>query len=155
MVTEHALAAYNADPGNVNKAIKRSGDKKTYWEVGRIYQRNARLCPNFIAVTYLMTYHKEHLIAPVNINPHNISMDTMCFKSSMHMGTISKVIDWSLEDIKALNPIFKTTFIPKSNPPFCISSKKINLVVGMENSLIRLEKSIYGSMRSNEKYLCT
>ena len=143
-----ALAAYNAGPGNVNKAIKRSGDKKTYWEVRPYLPRETQgYVPNFIAVTYLMTYHKEHLIAPVNINPHNISMDTMCFKSSMHMGTISKVIDWSLEDIKALNPIFKTTFIPKSNPPFCISGphEKINLVVGMEDSLIRLEKSIYGS----------
>jgi membrane-bound lytic murein transglycosylase D len=28
-----ALAAYNAGPGNVNKAIIRSGNKKTYWEV--------------------------------------------------------------------------------------------------------------------------
>lgn len=143
-----ALAAYNAGPGNVNKAIKRSGDKKTYWEVRPYLPRETQgYVPNFIAVTYLMTYHKEHLIAPVNINPHNISMDTMCFNSSMHMGTISKVIDWSLEDIKALNPIFKTTFIPKSNPPFCISGphEKINLVVGMEDSLIRLEKSIYGS----------
>ena len=143
-----ALAAYNAGPGNVNKAIKRSGDKKTYWEVRPYLPRETQgYVPNFIAVTYLMTYHKEHLIVPVNINPHNISVDTMCFKSSMHMGTISKVIDWSLEDIKALNPIFKTTFIPKSNPPFCISGphEKINLAVGMEDSLIRLEKSIYGS----------
>ena len=143
-----ALAAYNAGPGNVNKAIKRSGDKKTYWEVRPYLPRETQgYVPNFIAVTYLMTYHKEHLIVPVNINPHNISMDTMCFKSSMHMGTISKVIDWSLEDIKVFNPIFKTTFIPKSNPPFCISGphEKINLVVGMEDSLIRLEKSIYGS----------
>ena len=143
-----ALAAYNAGPGNVNKAIKRSGDKKTYWEVRSYLPRETQgYVPNFIAVTYLMTYHKEHLIVPVNINPHNISMDTMCFKSSMHMGTISKVIDWSLEDIKVFNPIFKTTFIPKSNPPFCISGphEKINLVVGMEDSLIRLEKSIYGS----------
>ena len=143
-----ALAAYNAGPGNVNKAIKRSGDKKTYWEVRPYLPRETQgYVPNFIAVTYLMTYHKEHLIVPVNNNPHNISMDTMCFKSSMHMGTISKVIDWSLEDIIVFNPIFKTTFIPKSNPPFCISGphEKINLVVGMEDSLIRLEKSIYGS----------
>ncbi|MBL6661274.1 MAG: transglycosylase SLT domain-containing protein [Crocinitomicaceae bacterium] len=142
------LAAYNAGPGNVNKAIKRSGDKKTYWEVRPYLPSETQgYVPNFIAVTYLMTYHKEHLIAPVNINHHNISIDTMCFKSSMHMGTISKVIDWSLEDIKALNPIFKTTFIPKSNPPFCICGphEKINLVVGMEDSLIKLEKSIYGS----------
>ena len=27
------LAAYNAGPGNVNKAIRRSGGKTTYWEI--------------------------------------------------------------------------------------------------------------------------
>ena len=143
-----ALAAYNAGPGNVNKAIKRSGDKKTYWEVRPYLPRETQgYVPNFIAVTYLMTYHKEHLILPVNINAHNATIDTMCFKSAMHMGTISKVIDWPLEDIKSFNPIFKTTFIPKSNPAFCISGphEKINLVVGMEDSLIKLENSIYGT----------
>jgi membrane-bound lytic murein transglycosylase D len=28
-----ALAAYNGGPGNVNKAITRSGGKKTFWEI--------------------------------------------------------------------------------------------------------------------------
>ena len=143
-----ALAAYNAGPGNVNKAIRRSGDKKTYWEV-RPYLPNETqgYVPNFIAVSYLMTYHKEHHILPTKMNPHNITVDTMCFKSAIHMGTISKVIDWSLEDIKKHNPVFKTTFIPKSTPPYCISGphEKINMVVGQEDSLINLENSIYGT----------
>ena len=143
-----ALAAYNAGPGNVNKAIRRSGDKKTYWEVRPYLPRETQgYVPNFIAVTYLMTYHKEHLILPAVINAHNITVDTMCFKSAIHMGTISKLIDWSLEEIKSYNPVFKTTFIPKSNPPYCISGphQKINLVVGLEDSLIKLENSIYGT----------
>lgn len=143
-----ALAAYNAGPGNVNKAIRRSGDKKTYWEVRPYLPRETQgYVPNFIAVSYLMTYHKEHHLLPAVINVHNISIDTMCFKSAMHMGTISKVVDWSLEDIKSFNPIFKTTFIPKSTPPYCITGphEKINLVVGLEDSLLALENSIYGT----------
>jgi membrane-bound lytic murein transglycosylase D len=143
-----ALAAYNAGPGNVNKAIRRSGDKKTYWEV-RPYLPNETqgYVPNFIAVSYLMTYHKEHQILPTKMNPHNITIDTMCFKSAIHMGTISKVIDWSLEDIKKHNPVFKTTYIPKATPAYCLSGphEKINLVVGQEDSLINLENSIYGT----------
>ena len=27
------LAAYNAGPGTISKAIRRSGGKKTYWEI--------------------------------------------------------------------------------------------------------------------------
>ena len=38
-----ALAAYNAGPGNVNKAIRRSGGKKTYWEIRRYLPRETRL----------------------------------------------------------------------------------------------------------------
>ena len=63
------------------------------------------------------------------------------------MGTISKVIDWSLEDIKELNPVYKTTYIPKSDPPYCLSGphSKITLIAGIEDSLMSLEHSIYGT----------
>ena len=143
-----ALAAYNAGPGNVNKAIRRSGDKKTYWEVRPYLPRETQgYVPNFIAATYLMTYHKEYHIIPAKMNIHNVHIDTLCFKSGIHMGTISKVIDWPLEDIKTLNPIFKTTFIPKSEPPYCLSGphSKITLIAGIEDSLMSLEHSIYGT----------
>ena len=50
-----ALAAYNAGPGNVNKAIRRSGNKKTYWEVRPFLPRETQgYVPNFIAATYVM-----------------------------------------------------------------------------------------------------
>lgn len=143
-----ALAAYNAGPGNVNKAIRRSGNKKTYWEVRPYLPKETRgYVPNFIAAAYLMTYHKEHNIFPKKLNIHNIETDTLCFTSSIHMGTISKVIDWPLEDIKALNPVFKTTYIPKAEEPYCISGphEKINLIAGIEDSLMSLEHSIYGT----------
>jgi membrane-bound lytic murein transglycosylase D len=143
-----ALAAYNAGPGNVNKAIRRSGNKKTYWEVRPYLPQETRgYVPNFIAAAYLMTYHKEHNIFPEKFNMHNVETDTLCFKSSIHMGTISKVIDWPLEDIKALNPIYKTTYIPKATPPYCLTGPydKITLVAGIEDSLMALEHSIYGT----------
>ena len=143
-----ALAAYNAGPGNVNRAIRRSGDKKTYWEVRPFLPRETQgYVPNFIAAAYLMTYHLEHKLVPSKVNIHNIKVDTMCFKSSIHMGTISKVIDWPLEEIKAMNPIYKTDYIPKSNKEYCLNGphEKINLVVGLEDSLIALEKSIFGT----------
>jgi membrane-bound lytic murein transglycosylase D len=143
-----ALAAYNAGPGNVNKAIRRSGNKKTYWEVRPYLPQETRgYVPNFIAAAYLMTYHKEHNIFPEKFNIHNIETDTLCFKSSIHMGTISKVVDWSLEEIRALNPIYKSTYIPKADPPYCLTGPfdKISLVAGIEDSLMALEHSIYGT----------
>ncbi len=141
-----ALAAYNAGPGNVNKAIRRSGDKKTYWEVRPYLPAETQgYVPNFIAAAYMMTYHAEHNIIPMEAKIHNAQLDTMCFTEGVHMSTISKLINWEVEDIQSLNPVFKTTFIPKSKPARCITGplEKISLLVSVQDSLYTLEKSIY------------
>lgn len=141
-----ALAAYNAGPGNVNKAIRRSGDKKTYWEVRPYLPAETQgYVPNFIAAAYMMTYHAEHNIIPMEAKIHNAQLDTMCLTEGVHMFTISKLINWEIEDIQSLNPVFKTTFIPKSKPARCITGplEKINLLVSFQDSLYALEKSIH------------
>jgi len=141
-----ALAAYNAGPGNVNKAIRRSGDKKTYWEVRPFLPTETQgYVPNFIAAAYLMTFHAEHNIIPMEAKIHNAQLDTMCLKNGAHMNTISQLVNWDLEEIKTLNPVYKSTFIPKTTPARCITGpmEKITLLVSMEDSLYILEKSIY------------
>ena len=145
-----ALAAYNAGPGNVNHAIKRSGGKTTYWEVRPFLpQETQGYVPNFIAAAYMMTYHAEHNIIPMEAKIHNAQLDTMCLTEAVHMSTISKLIDWELEDIQALNPVYKTAFIPKSKPARCItgSLEKISLLVSVQDSLYALEKSIYSPVK--------
>jgi len=141
-----ALAAYNAGPGNVNKAIKRSGNKTTYWEIRPYLPTETQgYVPNFIAATYLLTYHAEHNIIPMEAKIHYIHLDTVCLQNAVHMNSISKLLDWDLNEIKALNPVYKTTFIPKSEKGRCISGPNhlISTLAGMEDSLYRLEKSIY------------
>ena len=145
-----ALAAYNAGPGNVNKAIRKSGDKKTYWEVRPYLPAETQgYVPNFIAAAYMITYHAEHNIIPMEAKIHNAQLDTMCFTESVHMSTISKLIDWELENIQFLNPVYKTSFIPKSKPARCISGplEKISLLVSLQDSLYTLEKSIYSPIK--------
>ena len=145
-----ALAAYNAGPGNVNKAIRKSGDKKTYWEVRPYLPAETQgYVPNFIAAAYMITYHAEHNIIPMEAKIHNAQLDTMCFTESVHMSTISKLIDWELENIQFLNPVYKTSFIPKSKPARCISGplEKISLLVSIQDSLYTLEKSIYSPIK--------
>ncbi|MBM3418091.1 MAG: LysM peptidoglycan-binding domain-containing protein [Bacteroidetes bacterium] len=141
-----ALAAYNAGPGNVNKAIRKSGNKSTYWEVRPYLPKETQgYVPNFIAAAYLMTYHAEYNIIPLEAKVHNAELDTMCLKQPVHMNTISKLIGWDLEEIKLLNPVYKTTYIPKSNIARCVTGpfNQITLLVGLEDSLYQLEKNIY------------
>lgn len=146
-----ALAAYNAGPGNVNKAIRRSGNKTTYWEVRPFLPKETQgYVPNFIAATYLLTYHAEHNIIPAEATIHYVELDTVCLSQGVHMSTISQLVGWNEEDIKAVNPVYKRNFIPETNPKQCIFGpiKYIGKIVSLEDSLYALEQSIYNAPRT-------
>jgi membrane-bound lytic murein transglycosylase D len=141
-----ALAAYNAGPGNVNHAIRKSGGKKTYWEVRPFLPAETQgYVPNFIAAAYMMTYHAEYNIIPMEAKIHNAQLDTMCVKSGVHMQTIAQLVGWDLTEIQSLNPVYKTTYIPKMTPARCVTGPmdKIGLLVSYEDSLYILEEAIY------------
>ena len=141
-----ALAAYNAGPGNVNKAIRRSGNKTTYWEIRPFLPTETQgYVPNFIAATYMLNYYTEHNIVPAEAKIHYQQIDTMCLSAGIHMNTLSKLVEWPLEDIQALNPIYKTTYIPKTSPPQCISGplEKIGLLVSIEEEMYMTELKAY------------
>lgn len=134
-----ALAAYNAGPGNVNKAIRRSGGKTTYWEVRPFLPRETQgYVPNFIGAAYLMTYHKEHNLVPAPAKLHNAQLDTMCIREGVSMAKITELIGWDLAEIKELNPIYKREFIPKTYPPQCITGP-----IPMIGKLVSMEKELY------------
>jgi membrane-bound lytic murein transglycosylase D len=146
-----ALAAYNAGPGNVNKAIRRSGGKLTYWEIRPFLPKETQgYVPNFIAATYLLTYHAEHNIKPAPAKIHFHQLDTICFSQGVHMSTISQLVDWNVEDIKTLNPVYKATYIPFSSPAQCISGplQKIGKLVSLSDSLYALEDFNYNPSKS-------
>jgi membrane-bound lytic murein transglycosylase D len=141
-----ALAAYNAGPGTVNKAIKRSGNKTTYWEVRPFLPNETQgYVPGFIAAAYYMNYYNEHNIKPAEVKTNFYTLDTICLPKAVHMATISKLMDWNLEEIKELNPVYKTAYVPKASPASCIygPSDIISKLVGLEDSLYALEESIY------------
>lgn len=147
-----ALAAYNAGPGNVNKAIRRSGGKLTYWEIRPFLPKETQgYVPNFIAATYLLTYHAEHNIKPAEAKIHFYQLDTICLSKGVHMSTISQLVDWDVEDIKTLNPVYKATYIPFSEPARCISGplQKIGKLVSLEDSLYALEEINYGTGKTS------
>lgn len=143
-----ALAAYNAGPGNVNKAIRRSGNKLTYWEVRPFLPRETQgYVPNFIAAAYLLTYHAEHNIIPMEATVHYAQLDTICLSKGVHMETISELISFDQAEIERLNPIYKKSFIPKTNPYQCISLPHtiIGKLVSKEEALYQLEFQKYSS----------
>ena len=55
------IAAYNCGPGNVNKAIRRAGGKRSYWDIYYYLPRETRgYVPAFIAANYAMRFADQH-----------------------------------------------------------------------------------------------
>jgi membrane-bound lytic murein transglycosylase D len=92
-----------------------------------------------------MNYYNEHNIKPAEVKTNFYTLDTICLHKAVHMSTISKLMDWNLEEIKELNPIYKTAYIPKATPASCVygPSDIISRLAGLEDSLFALEESIY------------
>ena len=141
-----ALAAYNAGPGNVNKAIRRSGNKLTYWEVRPYLPRETQgYVPNFIAAAYLLTYHAEHNIIPAESNVQYYQLDTMCPTKGVHFQTISEVLGMEMEEVQRFNPIYKRDYIPYSEGQYCLTLplEQIGKLVSLEDSLYEHELNKY------------
>lgn len=107
-----AIAAYNCGPGNVNKAIRRSGGKRDYWDIYYYLPRETRgYVPLFIAANYVMNYNKEHMICPVQTE-YPMHTDTVLLKNKMHFDQIAAVIGVSQENLQKLNPQYRKNIIP-------------------------------------------
>jgi membrane-bound lytic murein transglycosylase D len=115
-----AIAAYNCGPGNVNKAIRRSGGgEKTFWEIWKYLPRETRAyVPIFIAATYTFEYHKELNILPAEFGYSYKMLDTVMITRKMTLDQVSPFVGLSAEEIKVHNPALKTSTIPGSPTPF-------------------------------------
>jgi membrane-bound lytic murein transglycosylase D len=111
------IAAYNCGPGNVNKAIRRSGNKKDYWDIYYRLPRETRgYIPMYVAAAYAITYFPEHNIQPMKLNIP-VAVDTIMINKDIHLAQISEVMRIPLGELKALNPQYRTGLIPGSSKP--------------------------------------
>lgn len=134
-----ALAAYNCGPGNVNKAIRRSGGKKTYWEIRNFLPRETRgYVPAFIAVNYVMAYASEHNIYPNKPDLACFNVDTVYLSDHLSFTQISEYLDIPVEYIEYLNPTYKQNFIPNT-----AEANMLCLPVEKMGDFITNEKTIY------------
>lgn len=122
-----AIAAYNCGPGNVNKAIARSGGK-TFWEIYDYLPRETRgYVPAFIGATYAYAYHQQHAIEPDEA-PIPLSVDTIQVSKLMHLEQISSTIDLPLETLRLLNPQYKIDIIPATNKTYTLVLPQRNVM---------------------------
>lgn len=139
------VAAYNCGPGNVNKAIARSGNKKDYWDIYYRLPRETRgYIPQYVAAAYAVTYHAEHKLHPVPLNIP-LSTDTIMVSKDVHLTQVSEVLGIPLEELKALNPQYKTGLVPGASKPMSLTLPMNYLAdyIAMNDSIMRYKPEIY------------
>ena len=131
------LASYNCGPGNVSKAIRRSGGKTDYWEIRKyLPQETANYLPAFLATMYIYEFKKEHGLVPHKAEMKYAETDTVMVKHAMTFKQLSDLLDISEEQLEYLNPIYKSKYIPS---------------IGDEHFYLRLPKNKIGIFVSNEE----
>ncbi|MCE5346286.1 MAG: transglycosylase SLT domain-containing protein [Bacteroidales bacterium] len=115
------IAAYNCGPGNVNKAIRRSGNKKDYWDIYYRLPRETRgYIPQYIAAVYAINYYAEHKLRPFPLNIP-VATDTIMVNNDIHLSQISEVMGIPIDELRALNPQYRTGFVPGSSKPLSLT----------------------------------
>lgn len=146
------IAAYNCGPGNVNKAITRSGGKRDYWEIYYNLPKETRgYVPAFIAANYVMNYYDKHAICPVESQLDIVALDTIQVDKQVHFNQISKALDIPITDIRRWNPQFKKDVIPGNfkNYSLVLPTSKVYAFLEKEDEIINLNKDNLLNHREN------
>lgn len=132
------IAAYNCGPGNVNRAIKRSGGRTNFWEIYQYLPKETRgYVPAFISVNYIMTYYKQHGYTPVKVEMPSFH-DTVMVTNKLHFGQVEGVLGVPVEQLRELNPQYKKDIIPGN-----IKAAPLRLPDDFATKFVEQEKEIY------------
>lgn len=135
---ELALAAYNCGPGNVNKAIRRSGGEKNYWSIYDHLPRETRgYVPAFIAVNYVFAHASDHNLypAPPLFCAHQVDTVQVCYP--LDLARIANLTGAATQEVLELNPTFKLGIVPDVDQPVTVylPKKAAGVFVSHEDSL--------------------
>lgn len=142
-----AIAAYNCGPANVNKALRRAGgDNKDFWEIYPYLPKETRgYVPAFIAANYVMTYFKRHNISP-SLAKKPLITDTVGVTRRVHFNQISKVLNMPIEEIRALNPQYRSDIIPASTERtynLCLPQTQVYSFIMSADSIYNYRSDLY------------
>lgn len=139
------IAAYNCGPGNVNKAIRRTGGKRDFWELYYYLPRETRgYVPAYIAAAYTMNYYQEHYISPV-IPEISMATDTIMIYDNLHLKQVSEVLGIPYQLIRDLNPQYKIDIIPAKGTkyPITIPMDYTGKFISNQDSIFRYKDSLF------------
>ena len=151
------IAAYNCGPGNVNKAIARSGGKRDYWQIYYNLPRETRgYVPAFIAANYIMNFYERHNICPIESYQEMVALDTVHVNNQVHFNQISEVLNIPLSDIRRWNPQFKKDVVPgnSQNYALILPTNKVYAFLEQKDEIANFRRNDFMTHRENtDQYL--
>ncbi|MEA3462406.1 MAG: LysM peptidoglycan-binding domain-containing protein [Bacteroidota bacterium] len=141
-----ALAAYNCGPGNVNKAIRRSGGRRDFWDIYYFLPRETRgYVPAFIAATYVMNYHEEHLITRA---PHALPLasDTLMVYEPVHLKQVAEVLDIPIGLLRDINPQYRVDIVPgtaKQGYAIAVPQEQVAAFIDLQDTIFAYKDSVF------------
>ncbi len=147
------IAAYNCGPGNVNKAIARSGGKRNYWDIYYHLPKETRgYAPAFIAAIYAMNFHHVHGLVPAESEYPEI-IDTVWIERDIHFKQVAAIMDVPIGLIQKLNPQYRRDIIPSAGGPYAIRLPfdLTTQFVSLEDSIANYNRSVYFSQANLNK----
>lgn len=144
-----AIAAYNCGPGTVNKAIRRAGGdpaQHDFWSIYYFLPAETRgYVPMFIAANYVMNYYPYHNISPV-LATKPLVTDTLMISDRVHFNQISKVLDIPVDELRVLNPQFRSDLIPgrpDRQYTLVLPSQQVHAYIMSENDILAYDAEKY------------
>ncbi len=140
-----AIASYNCGSGNVNKAIRRSGNSKDFWEIYPFLPRETRgYVPSFFAALYALEYYQEHGLTPkaISMPPHT---DTIHVSKMLHFEQIMHFTGITKDELETHNPQYLHGIIPGTERTYILQ-----LPYKYTGDFIANEDSIY--LYNKDKY---
>lgn len=143
------IAAYNCGPGNVNKAIRRSGGKKNYWDIYyRLPKETRGYVPAFIAALYSFNFHEEHGLYP-RPNQFPEVCDTLMIKEQLHFDQIAQFTKVSKSKLRDLNPQYRADIIPalQKSYPLRVPFEAALDFIDNQDSITSYKKDYYFNLK--------
>lgn len=147
---ELALAAYNAGPGNVRKAIRRSGYQKGFWEVYNHLPRETRsYVPQFAAITYILNHTQEHNFQLEEYEyQYAIQVDTVHMDSFMSLEALEEQLNLCAGEISNLNPELIRNAVPEN-----AGSYALKIPSQVYEPMVAQRKTLYESTKERNEQL--
>ena len=116
-----ALAAYNGGPGEVEKAIARSGGERDFWKLYPYITESMRnFVPAFIAIKYVFNNADMHLLVSAPPDPLFADLDTLQIRQKISFSDISQRVGMDENHISRLNPVYQLNEIPYMGQPMTL-----------------------------------